>query len=100
MTLIRIIGVGILIGIVASLASIICKVLYRRWSETLKLHSGEIVGKVKSVRRRWEPGEDPKEEAAEDKEEAAEDKEEAAEDKEEAAEDKEEAAEDKDRETI
>ena len=85
MTLIRIIGVGILIVIVASLASIICKVLYRRWSETLKLHSGEIVGKVKSVRRRSEP---------------AEDKEEAAEDKEEAAEDKEEAAEDKDRETI
>ena len=74
MTLIRIIGVGILIVIVASLASIICKVLYRRWSETLKLHSGEIVGKVKSVRRRSEPGEDPKEEAAEDKEEAAEDK--------------------------
>ena len=66
MTLIRIIGVGILIGIVASLASIICKVLYRRWSETLKLHSGEIVGKVKSVRRRSEPAED-KEEAAEDK---------------------------------
>ena len=49
MTLIRIIGVGIGVGIliviVASLASINCKVLYRRWSETLKLHSGEIVVK-------------------------------------------------------
>ena len=67
MTLIRIIGVRILLGIVASLASIICKVFYIRWSETLKLHSGEIVGKVKSVRWRSEPGEDLKEDASEDK---------------------------------